>query len=399
MCELRGTKETLKDKAMMEKRRIPMVLYARSTTTNHVLRLICSLILFSSVSTFVPTDGRLRCQRSLHIMHSTTITDSTVGPRIPINENFPGLRKIHSNPDIFVIDNFLGDSCCQDLIEKASEKKLERSPVAYAGWTDDFKDLVELASKGPIAWIALLSSWFEVKNSGGNQLDLVLNALQNYAIVFVATTILIGGFTYSRAQGLKDLRTSTSTTLDDMTNFGAREFVRQAARLFNSGDSDEAALESSSSSMQEEAALFEAPTVIRYEPDQILAPHYDANRSADTEDANRGGQTLATLLVYLNDVEKGGLTRFGKLNASGAIGSDCTNFGDASEEKLVIQPKRGDALLFFPADYRGEFDPRTEHEGMAAIDEKWIARIWRHKNRVPSPFGLSESSLCNIDYY
>lgn len=395
MDELRGTaKQVIENEAMIENRQALMVRHAKSTVTNHVLRLTCALILLSSVSSFVLNDGRLGHQRGLPIMQSTMMSDSAVGPRIPINENFPGLRKIYSNPDIFVIDNFLDDSYCKDLIEKASEKKLERSPVAYAGWTDDFKDLVELSSKGPVAWIALLSSWFEVKNSGGSQLDLVLNALQNYAIVFVVSTALIGAFTYSRAQGLKDLRTSTSTTLDDMSNDGAREFVRQAARLFSSDDIDETAIESSSSSMQDEAALFEAPTVIRYEPDQILAPHYDANRSADTEDANRGGQTLATLLVYLNDVEKGGLTRFGKLYASGAIGDD---FKNSSDEKLVIQPKLGDALLFFPADYRGQFDPRTEHEGMAAIDEKWIARIWRHKGRVPSPFGLSESALSNLE--
>jgi hypothetical protein len=369
--------------------------------TNQLMRLIFAFSLFPSVSPFVQIDGRNRLQQRRHIMHSTMIPDAIVGPRVPINENFPGLKKIYSNPDIFVIENFLEDSYCKDLIDKASEKKLERSPVAYAGWTEDFKDLVELSSRGPIAWIALVSSWFQVKDSGGNQIDLVLHALQNYAIVFVATTTIIGGFTYSRAQGLKDLRTSTSTTLDDMSNPGAREFVRKAARLFNSVDSCETAIESSSSFMQEEAALFEAPTVIRYEPDQILAPHYDANRSADTEDANRGGQTLATLIVYLNDVEKGGLTRFGKLNNAAKIGNDDKNdliHGVvADDEKLVIQPKQGDALLFFPADCRGQFDPRTEHEGMSAIDEKWIARIWKHQCRVPSPYGLSESALCNID--
>jgi len=385
-----------------KKRRVPPIRYAMSMMTNRVVRLIFTLILFPSASPFIQNGGRHRRQQRRHIiMHSTTMSDAIVGPRVPINENFPGLKKIYSNPDIFVIENFLEDSYCKDLIDKASEKKLERSPVAYAGWTQDFKDLVELSSKGPIAWIALVSSWFQVKDSGGNQLDLVLHALQNYAIVFVATTTIIGGFTYSRAQGLKALRTSTSTTLDDMSNYGACEFVRQAARLFNSCDSDETVIESSSSFMQEESALFEAPTVIRYEPDQILAPHYDANRSADTEDANRGGQTLATLLVYLNDVEKGGMTRFGKLNAAAAIGHDDNNFlihgVNADDEKLVVQPKQGDALLFFPADCRGQFDPRTEHEGMSAIDEKWIARIWKHERRVPSPFGLSESSLSNID--
>jgi hypothetical protein len=138
----------------------------------------------------------------------------------------------------------------------------------------------------------------------------------------------------------------------------------------------------------------------------ILAPHYDANRSAETEDANRGGQTLATLLVYLNDVEKGGLTRFGKLSTSSAATKSINSnenlnllnnngVGDGVGEKLVIQPKKGDALLFFPADRNGQFDARTEHEGMAAIDEKWIARIWKHQRRVPSPFGLSESTLSN----
>lgn len=318
-----------------------------------------------------------------------------VGPRVPINESFPGLKKIYSNPDIFVIEEFLEESYCQDLIEKASAKKLERSPVAYAGWTDDFKELVELSSKGPVAWISLLSAWFQVKDNGGTQVDLVIHALQNYAIAFVVAMMLIGGFTYSRAQSLKDLRTSTSTTLDDMTDasYGSREFVRQAAKLFYSGGNDP-----TSCLMQEEASLFEAPTVIRYEPGQILAPHYDANRSAETEDANRGGQTLATLLVYLNEVEKGGLTRFGKISASSVIcQSDKINMFDDGYDKVVIKPKRGDALLFFPADRSGQFDPRTEHEGMAAIDEKWIARIWKHQRRVPSPFGLSESSLDWID--
>jgi hypothetical protein len=311
-------------------------------------------------------------------------TNTIVGPRLEINEEFPSLQKIYSNPDIFVIENFLNDDDCEDLINKALGKKLDRSPVAYAGWTTDFKDLVELAAKGPVAWCALIGAWLQVKDSSTNQIDLVMHALQNYAIIFVIVTATIAGFTFSRAEGLKGLRTSTSTTLDDLSYIGPQRFVQQAAKLF-----------STDGNLQQEAALFEAPTVIRYEPGQVLAPHYDANRSAETEDANRGGQTLATLLVYLNDVNKGGLTRFGKLSSSLSSSSNAgtTNDGD---DKLVIQPKKGDALLFFPADRLGNFDPRTEHEGMPAVDEKWIARIWRHKQRVPPPFGLSESALDKV---
>ena len=52
---------------------------------------------------------------------------------------------------------------------------------------------------------------------------------------------------------------------------------------------------------------------------------------------------------------------------------------------------RGQGLLFFPADAAGEFDERVEHEGAKAIDEKWIARIWKHQYRVPPPCGLPDA--------
>lgn len=114
-----------------------------------------------------------------------------------------------------------------------------------------------------------------------------------------------------------------------MTNQFKGRFVFQAANLFNP-DSNE------KSNPAKHAQFFEAPTVIRYEKDQVLAPHFDANKAASTEDANRGGQTLATLLLYLNDVDNGGNTRFGRLMVE-------------NDEALVVKPKMGDALLFFPA--------------------------------------------------
>ena len=115
-----------------------------------------------------------------------------------------------------------------------------------------------------------------------------------------------------------------------------------------------------------------------------------ANRSADVEDANRGGQTLSTLIVYLNDVANGGTTRFGKLPAADYERQV------KGERNLEIIPKKGDALLFFPADANGKFDSRMEHEGCPAVDEKWIARIWRHAGRVPPPFGLTDESVKSL---
>ena len=114
--------------------------------------------------------------------------------------------------------------------------------------------------------------------------------------------------------------------------------------------------------------------MIKYDPGDALAPHYDANRAADAEDIARGGQTLATLLVYLNDVDDGGRTRFNKLD-------------------ITVAPRKGDACLFFPADASGQFDERLEHEGEAPGAEKWIGRIWVHQKPIIGETGCPPGTL------
>jgi len=272
---------------------------------------------------------------------------------MPINENHQGLTLVNSDPDVYVIREFLPPASCDDLVARARTKGTERSPVAYAGWTSDIKDLLGLAASGPVSWGAILGAWYEARDDGdgASVLGLVLHALRNYVGLFAFALVGIAAFTKVRADGLRDLRTSSSTTLDDLSQLGARDFVTRASELFGDPAS------SSSSSLPHPASYFEAPTVIRYEEGQVLAPHYDANRSADVEDANRGGQTLSTLIVYLNDVAYGGTTKFGKLPPSPNTDSQVEG-----SVNLEIVPRKGDALLFFPADARGRFDERTEHE-------------------------------------
>jgi len=328
----------------------------------------------------------------------------SVGARIPIDEAFPGMRQVHADPDVFVIENFLDSASCDDMVARA-EPKLRASPVAYAGWTQDFSELFELAAKGPCLWFALIGAWFQAQGDVSfTKLDLAVHTLQNYALLLALAAGAIAAFTKARTSGLQELRTSTSTTLDDLgaedgRASGAGTFVRRAARLLGGGE------ESPAAELEAQARLFEAPTIIRYEAGQALAPHYDANRAATTEDADRGGQTLATLIVYLNDVRRGGLTRFGKLQPAAAGAAGAKGFGApppsasakrAPAEGLTVQPRKGDALLFFPADAAGTFDERTEHEGCPAVDEKYIARIWRHQQRVRPPYGLAESQLAKL---
>ncbi|KAL1528167.1 hypothetical protein AB1Y20_009528 [Prymnesium parvum] len=114
---------------------------------------------------------------------------------------------------------------------------------------------------------------------------------------------------------------------------------------------------------------FEEPQLVRYEPGQRFTWHYDAIPPSML--AN-GGQRIATLLVYLNDVETGGCTAFRDLREGGTD-------GDGQPKRLAVQPKKGRALLFFPSDADGAPDERTLHAGEPAKEDKWIAQLWLHE--------------------
>ncbi len=78
---------------------------------------------------------------------------------------------------------------------------------------------------------------------------------------------------------------------------------------------------------------------------------------------NRGGQRVATLLVYLNTPEKGGETIFPKARVS-------------------INPTKGKAVLFYNVDLQGRPDPNSFHGGAPVIlGEKWIATLWIREQR------------------
>ena len=282
--------------------------------------------------------------------------DPILDDHVPIDRFYDGLRQIHTSPDIFLVDDFLTAEACDAIVAAARAEEMDQSPVVYAGWTNDVSDVVSTAARGPALWAAALAM-LSGAGADGPGPGLLLSGAGTYACVVAAAAAGAGAWVKAREAQLRGMRTSTSCVLRG-ESAGERAYVRAAEALMPGSS----------------FARFEAPTVIRYEPGQRLAPHFDANRGADVEDANRGGQTLATLLVYLNDADDeraGGSTRFGRLD-------------------LEVAPKKGQCLLFFPAAADGTFDERVEHEGMEAGTEKWICRIWRHADVVPPPFGLPD---------
>ncbi|MFN3569617.1 MAG: 2OG-Fe(II) oxygenase [Polaromonas sp.] len=99
--------------------------------------------------------------------------------------------------------------------------------------------------------------------------------------------------------------------------------------------------------------------VLRYGPGAEYKPHYDYFDPAEPGSATilaRGGQRVATLVIYLQEPEQGGATVFPDL-------------------RLQVAPRRGSAVFFS----YGQAHPcsQTLHGGMPVLaGEKWIATKW-----------------------
>jgi len=101
--------------------------------------------------------------------------------------------------------------------------------------------------------------------------------------------------------------------------------------------------------------------VLHYTPGAQYKPHYDyfePSHEGNAQILSRGGQRIATLVMYLNDVEAGGSTVFPEIG-------------------LDVLPRRGNAVFFAYADPEGRLDPRSLHGGNpVTAGEKWIATKW-----------------------
>lgn len=120
---------------------------------------------------------------------------------------------------------------------------------------------------------------------------------------------------------------------------------------------------------------FERPTVTRYVAGEEQRVHSDARIAGDTperlaEYAASGGQRLVQCVVYLNDVP--------------ADGGGATKFYHPSLGGLTVQPRLGDALVFFPAFADGTADERMPHAGEVVLKgEKWTINTWCCEGEVP----------------
>ena len=101
--------------------------------------------------------------------------------------------------------------------------------------------------------------------------------------------------------------------------------------------------------------------ILHYTPGAEYRPHWDYFDPAHPGNEKvlaMGGQRVATLVMYLNDVESGGSTVFPD------VGID-------------VLPRKGNAVYFAYTTVDGQLDRRTLHGGSPVVaGEKWIATKW-----------------------
>ncbi|KAK2975421.1 hypothetical protein RJ640_014002 [Escallonia rubra] len=107
----------------------------------------------------------------------------------------------------------------------------------------------------------------------------------------------------------------------------------------------------------------------RYEKNQFYKPHHDY--FSDTFNLKRGGQRVATMLIYLSGNVEGGETYFPM------AGSGECSCGGKMVQGLSVKPVKGDAVLFWSMGLDGESDSSSIHGGCEVLaGEKWSATKW-----------------------
>ncbi|BAT75340.1 hypothetical protein VIGAN_01318600 [Vigna angularis var. angularis] len=115
--------------------------------------------------------------------------------------------------------------------------------------------------------------------------------------------------------------------------------------------------------------------VLHYEVGQKYEPHLDY--FMDEVNTKNGGQRIATMLMYLSDVEEGGETVFP--NAKGNVSSVpwWNELSECAKKGLSIKPKMGSALLFWSMKPDATLDPLSLHGGCPVIKgNKWSCTKW-----------------------
>eukprot|EP00262_Sarcandra_glabra_P007520 TRINITY_DN20385_c0_g1_i1.p1 TRINITY_DN20385_c0_g1~~TRINITY_DN20385_c0_g1_i1.p1 ORF type:complete len:355 (-),score=51.54 TRINITY_DN20385_c0_g1_i1:175-1140(-) len=136
----------------------------------------------------------------------------------------------------------------------------------------------------------------------------------------------------------------------------------------------------------------ESIQILHYELGQKYEPHFDYFH--DKANQELGGHRIATVLMYLSDVEKGGETIFPNSEARDSQTKDDT-WSECAKNGYAVKTRKGDALLFFSLHPDASTDPNSLHGSCPVIEgEKWSATKWIHVRSFDKPARSSASGEC-----
>ncbi len=156
-----------------------------------------------------------------------------------------------------------------------------------------------------------------------------------------------------------------STVVDSGSETGKIHYARTSKGMFFPQITTDPVIKS----IEDRISLFtmipkengEAIQVLHYEVGGEYQPHYDYFDPTSVGGAacyNRGGQRVASFIMYLHTTEGGGETIFPKAG-------------------VKVVPKKGNAVVFYDCTLDGREDPLSLHGGApVAKGEKWIATKW-----------------------
>lgn len=228
---------------------------------------------------------------------------------MPVDLDYPGLRIHHLDPPVFTVDAFFTSEECQRMREAAlGTGRMIQSKVGAGNVHGD----------------ATVASASNRRTSTSVLVDDSL--LAEHPALLQSTTDL-------QSRGMKLVSGGDKDRETDVTKLWGKAGELPAPRQY----------------------CYEGLQVTQYEQGQYFMEHEDA---FPVELARENGfNRHATLLVYLNNVPRGGETRFDFLG-------------------LSLGPSEGRALLFFPSFSDGKPDARTLHTAATAVDFKIVTQQW-----------------------
>lgn len=152
--------------------------------------------------------------------------------------------------------------------------------------------------------------------------------------------------------------------------------------------------------------------VVHYDPSQLYMPHHDffelqqSTKKWSFDPKKGGSNRFATIFLYLSDVELGGDTVFpripGNFPPTDGLSDEYIKerkdtlfpgiyekhqFLDQCRNRFRVKPKKGDAILFYHQNRRGDLDETTLHGACPPLQgEKWGANLWIWNRQTYMPY-------------